>query len=61
MLGSGLRLVPGAKFVPFLADVAAMNTRSILSDRSLEVTTSAALMVNCLSRAGFGGKLIHRI
>ena len=28
--------------------VAAMNTRSILNDRSLEVTTSAALMVNYL-------------
>ena len=28
--------------------VAAMNTRSILSDRSLEVTTSAALMLNYL-------------
>jgi uncharacterized membrane protein (DUF4010 family) len=37
-----------AAFVGVFLLVAAMNTRSILDDRSLEVTTSAALMVNYL-------------
>lgn len=36
--------------------VAAMNTRSMLADRSLEITTSAALILNYLLgvRVGFG-------
>jgi uncharacterized membrane protein (DUF4010 family) len=37
-----------AAFIGVFMLVAAMNTRSILDDRSLEVTTSAALMVNYL-------------
>src|SRR3984957_19565009 len=35
-----------ASLVGVLLLIAAMNTRSILSDRSLEITTSAALLVN---------------
>jgi uncharacterized membrane protein (DUF4010 family) len=37
-----------AAFVGVFLLVAAMNTRSILADRSLEITTSAALLVNYL-------------
>jgi uncharacterized membrane protein (DUF4010 family) len=37
-----------AAFIGVFILVAAMNTRSILHDRSLEITTSAALMVNYL-------------
>ena len=37
-----------ASLIGVLLLVAAMNTRSILSDRSLEITTSAALIVNYL-------------
>jgi uncharacterized membrane protein (DUF4010 family) len=37
-----------AAFVGVFLLIAAMNTRSILADRSLEITTSAALLVNYL-------------
>ena len=40
--------VASAAFVGVFLLVAAMNTRSILADRSLEITTSAALLVNYL-------------
>jgi hypothetical protein len=40
--------------------IASMNTRSILTDRSLEITTSAALMLNYpLRSSGRSGSHIH--
>lgn len=49
MLASVIGLnVAIASLIGVLLLVAAMNTRSILSDRSLEITTSAALIVNYL-------------
>ncbi len=37
-----------ASFAGVLLLVAAMNARSLITDRSVEITTSAALIVNCL-------------
>jgi uncharacterized membrane protein (DUF4010 family) len=49
MLASVIGLnVAIASLIGVLVLVAAMNTRSILTDRSLEITTSAALIVNYL-------------
>src|SRR5580658_9349869 len=45
LIGSGVAI---AGLIGVFLLVAAMNTRSILDDRSLEITTSAALMVNYL-------------
>jgi hypothetical protein len=43
-----------ASLIGVLLLVAAMNARSILTDRSLEITTSAALIVNYLLAATVG-------
>lgn len=48
-----------ASLIGVLLLVAAMNTRSILTDRSLEITTSAALIVNYLGRSGWFRSHFH--